>query len=239
LDVDGPPISHFDRWTLEQLEAARREGVPAAEAVSQAVHAAEAGNIAAAGAGLIAALEDTEDIRLLFLGFQFFFRTGDHANAERMTVRRLAVAEREGETAHVARACTNLGLIHLTTGRLDSARALMERAVTIDERLNNPEGLARDVGNLANVFEATGDLDTAESLNRRSLEIATRIGAGEIAAGKLANLGDIAHARGRVVEARDLWSQAVLEFERLGIEKWRRVYVEKLRGIGTGETPLA
>ncbi len=235
--MEPAPIPLFDRWTIEQLEDARREGSPGAEAVAHAVRAAEAGDVAAAGAGLIVALESTEDIRLLFLGFQFFFRTGDHATAERMTVRRLAVAERDGETGHVARACTNLGLIHLATMRLDSARLLMERAVAIDERLDNAEGLARDLGNLANVFEATGDLDTAESLNRRSLEIATRIGAGEIAAGKLANLGDIAHTRGRVVEARGLWSQAVSEFERLGIEKWRRVYAEKLRGIGTGETP--
>lgn len=230
LRVSTRPPSLFDRWTLERLEAARRESVPEADAVASAARLADAGDIAGASAALSAAFERAEDIRLLFLGFQFYFRTGDHASAEAWTLKRLRIVEREGETVHVARACTNLGLIHLATGRVGSARPLMERAVEIDELLGNLEGLARDLGNLANVHEALGELETAWTLNERSLEIATRIGAAEIAAGKKANMGDIAHALGRKEEARALWRNAMDDFARLGIEKHRRECEAKLAG---------
>lgn len=227
-----PPASPlFDPQTLSGLDAARASNSPGADETAHAVDLAHHGRHDEAAATLRAALAHTDDIRLLFLGFQYFFRTIDHAEAEALTERRLAITERHAETEHTARACTNLGLIHLVTGRPHSARTLMERAVAIDERLGNQHGLARDLGNLANVFEETGDLDTAESLNRRSLEIAERIGAREIAAGKLANLGDIALARANPAEAAALWRRALTEFEHLGLEKWRAAYAAKLAAL--------
>ncbi len=225
------PSQLFDRWTLDQLAEAVRDGIPSATRISHAVDAAHTGDLPTAGKAISAALEDCHDLRLLFLGFQFFFRTGDHARAESLTLQRLRVAEQDGDTAHVARACTNLGLIHLTTGRHESALPLMRRAVEIDERLGNLEGLARDLGNLANVYEEAGDLEEASRLNLRSLEIAERVGAAEIAAGRHANLGDIAHRQGRTEEARTRWTHAESEFARLGIDKWRRACDEKLRAL--------
>ncbi|HYE03166.1 MAG TPA: tetratricopeptide repeat protein [Phycisphaerales bacterium] len=214
--------------TLARAADARREGVLNADVVEGAAHAANQGRIVAAAATLRPALQGATDLRLLFLGFQFFFRTGEPDEAERLTVRRLELAERDGQAQDVARACTNLGLIHLTTGRRDSARELCRRALEIDEGLGHAEGVARDLGNLANVVEADGDLDRTEMLNRRALAIAETIGAGEIAAGKLANLGDIEMSRGRADEARALWRQAIARFERLGLEKWRREYEARL-----------
>lgn len=217
----------IDAWTLEQAEAARAEGVHGADEAVRGAGAANAGRVDEAAALLRTAAEGSEDIRILFLGFQFFFRTGDHAAAESLTERRLAIAERGGETEHVARACTNLGLIHLTTGRLDSAQQHCARALAIDERLGNTIGVARDLGNLANVFEARQEFGEAERLNLRSLALARQIGDDAIAAGKLANLGDIAAATDRVEMARERWREAAELFVRAGepgtAERYRRL----------------
>jgi tetratricopeptide (TPR) repeat protein len=229
--VDLDPTQLFDRWTLDQLAEALREGVPGAARVSDALDSARSGDLPTAGREIAAALDTSEDLRLLFLGFQFFFRTNDHPRAEALTLQRLRIAERDGETIHVARACTNLGLIHLTTGRHESALPLMRRAVDIDERLGNEEGLARDLGNLANVHEEAGELEEATRLNLRALEIAERIGAAEVAAGRHANLGDIAMSQGRPDEARARWTHARSEFAHLGIEKWRKLVEDKLRTL--------
>lgn len=217
----------IDAWTLEQAEAARAEGVRQADEAVRGAQAANAGRVDEAAAMLRAATERCEDIRILFLGFQFFFRTGDHAAAQLLTERRLAIAERGGETEHVARACTNLGLIYLTTGRLDSAQELCARALAIDERLSNKLGIARDLGNLANVYEARKEFDEAERLNLRSLAIAREIGDDAMAAGKLANLGDIAAATDRGELARERWREAAGLFAQAGelatAERYRRL----------------
>lgn len=210
----------MDAATLAMLAEAEREGVSSADEAQRAAVSANAGKLDEAATGLAAAMAGTTDLRLLFAGFQFFFRTGDVARAEALTVLRLELAELGGETEQLARACTNLGLIHLQTGRVATARSLCERAVAIDERIGNEYGLARSLGNLANVHEEVGELGVAEGLNLRALEIAERIGAAEMAAGRLANLGDICSARGEVARARAMWRRAVEIFRREGVTKW-------------------
>lgn len=222
----GEPAKRLiDAWTLDEAQVAAREGVRDAEAVVTAATAANAGQTNEAAQILHRAMPHCEDIRLLFLGFQFFFRTGDHATAEVLTERRLAIAELAGASEAVARACTNLGLVHLATGRHQSALVHCQRAVDIDERLGNTRGLARDLGNLANVYEAAGDYASAERLNQRSLAIAQDIGDESIAAGKLANLGDIAIATGRPEQAQRHWTHAAALFTRLGEQTLAEKYL--------------
>lgn len=166
-----------------------------------------------------AALAETTDTRLLFLGFQFHFRLSEYDEAERLVRRRLEVAAPDSPEA--ARAYTNLGLIHHFRGDPVSAEAMMRRALDIDTRLGNEFGIARDLGNLALIPEARGDLDVAERLYQESLAIAERIGADAIIATKLSNLGEIAVARGQLDRARSLWLRAEAIFRALGAEKYR------------------
>ena len=226
----------IDAWTVAQAQAAGADGVPQAALVVRAAESANAGRIAEAGADLREALIHCEDMRLLFLGFQFFFRTGDHAQAEALASRRLEIAQRTGDTEHVARVCTNLGLVHLATGRLESAQLLCERALAIDEGLGNTHGVARDLGNLANVFEARRDFETAERLNHQSLAIAREIGDEAMAAGKLANLGDIAKATARPSSAGRFWREAAAAFARAGELGYARHY-EGLAAAEAGSSP--
>lgn len=237
----GMPGSLFDAATIAGLRAATEEaratGTRAAlrtcEIVAEAVTAADAGRTDDARGLLAEGLRGTDDLRLLFLGYQFHFRVGEYDQAERLTRLRLELAHPDSPDA--ARAWNNLGLIQHFRGDGDGAEAMMRRALDIDTRAGHEEGIARDLGNLALIPEARGDLAQAERLNREALAIAERIGAASIVASKLCNLGEIAMACGRLAEARDLLTRAEAAFGALGIEKHRALcarHLDGLRGAG-------
>lgn len=174
---------------------------------------------------------DTTDTDILFLGFQFHFRSGEYEEAERLVRRRLALTGPDTDSEPTARAYTNLGLVLLYRKDLDGAEREFSRSVDISRRIGDDFSLARALGNLALVPEARRDLDGAERLNLEALAIAQRIGAEKIVAGNLANLGDIAHWRGRDADARDLWTRAMVMHERLGITMWRAELTQKLAAL--------
>jgi len=225
---DATLPSLFDRATLGGLAAATdqarvrddTDGLRRCERVSAAVAAADARRIDEARRTLNEALHGAHDVRLLFLGFQFAFRTGDFDAAEDLTRRRLECAETG--SADAARAWTNLGLVHLFRGEPETATVMMRRAINIDRAIGDDEGLARDLGNFALVFENRGDLGEAERLTRESLAVADRIGAAHIVAGKLCNLGEILLATGRRGEALSFLARAEAAFRELGVEKHRK-----------------
>lgn len=217
--------------TLVDVQTACAESVTHAQSFYQAALWANAGQVQEAAAGITEVYEDTEDPRLLFMAFQFYFRTGDVERAKAVTITRITLAGRDGQLGIEARARCNLGLICLTQGDMENAMQYGKQALAIDERLEDQIGIARDLGHIANVHEAMGELDQAQTLNLRGLAIAKGIGAHEIVAGKLANLGDIAHARGNVEEASQLWQEALDLFERIGVRKWHSQLRTKLRTL--------
>ncbi|MBX3357371.1 MAG: tetratricopeptide repeat protein [Phycisphaeraceae bacterium] len=163
------------------------------------------------------------DLHILFLAFQFYFRSGDTDTAERLAHRRLDLAP--PDSAHAARALANLGVLAHHLARLDEAESHLTRALDIDRRLGNQEGTARALANLALVPESRGDLDRAESLYLESIAIAERLDGPapqKIIAGALANLGDIAQARSLPDKARDLWTRSAAIFDHLGVTMWRK-----------------
>lgn len=244
----APAYSLFARDTLEGLAAARREAeggvahgtagarelLRACWVASQAVEASDAGRRDEASTLLREGLAGVRDLRLLFLAFQFFIRTGDYESADRFARERLALCA--PGSPDEARARTNLGLVHQMRGELDEAEAMQRRAIEIDRANGDERGLARDLGNLALVPEARGDLDAAEALYREALAIAERIGAVDIVATKLANLGDVALARGMRDEARALWEQSRACFRSLNDAKGI-AHCEALLGAHGAATP--
>lgn len=178
-----------------------------------------------------AVLKEASDVRLLFVGFQFFFRTKDVERAELLVRKRLAILEQAGETPAVARACTNLGIVLLARKQTDEARTHLERAVRISRTSGDLLGLARDLGHLANYHEEINQLDEAVSLNQEALSLASSHGFEDIAATRLANLGDIARTRGNTAEARRLWTEAAEKFNALGMRKYADEMNAKLDGL--------
>ena len=234
------PYEIIAKSTLADLAEVDREAVAKSDdAAIRAVKLAKRGAAAANAGDLDTARRDiaeavlaagaTPDLRLLFLAFQFFFRTGDLDEAERMVRRRIEVAE--PQSAHAARAHGNLGLVLHTRGDFDSAAESFERAIAIDRSLGDEYGLARDLGNSAMVPESRGDLERAEQIYLESLAIAERIGAEDIMATKLANLGDVALRQGRPERAREVWVRAVELLERSGKIQWRDEYVKRLEAL--------
>ncbi len=230
------PDSLFARDTIDGLWAAMEEASSAAHAalsgdvaagsalaaceqVARAVELSDAGKVEEARLLLDEVLATSDDPRLLYVGYQFHFRIGDHEAAERLIHRRLRVAL--PESAEAARAWNNLGLLCFMRKDLDGAEAQFGRALEIDRRIGHEEGIARDLGNLSLVPESRGDFVDAERLNREALAIAERIGADSIIATRLCNLGEILLARGQRAEARGLLVRAAAAFGALGIEKHR------------------
>jgi len=179
----------------------------------------------------------TTDLHILFLAFQFHFRSGEYDEAERLVRRRLALCGPDTDSEPTARAYTNLGLVLLYKKDLDAAESEFSRSVTISERIGDDFSLARALGNLALVPEARRDLDRAESLYLKALAISQRIGSEKLIAGNLANLGDIARWRSRPDEARKLWTEALGMYDRLGITMWRAELVQKLADLEKAEQP--
>jgi tetratricopeptide (TPR) repeat protein len=225
--ISPSTVADLAEAKAQALAAQNQTTLRAADLAEQAALAANQGRLTDARRDLDAALADTVDLRVLFLGFQFYFRTAiaegvgtaDKAvgldRAEHLVRQRLDLAAAAGDSASAARAHTNLGLTLHYKGELESAEHHYLQAVEIDRRLNHEFGLARDLGNLGNFYETRAepvtpaDLERAEALYNEALAIAMRIGADELTAGKLANLGDIAAHRGRLEEARRLWNQAL------------------------------
>lgn len=202
------------RRAVQRREPSAAEALDRCEKVACGVAAAERGETATAGALIDDGVRESTDLRLLFLAFQFHFRTSSLDAAEAYVHRRLSAAPAGSPDA--ARAWDNLGLILFFRGDLGGAEEMSKRALAIDRAIGCEHGEARDLGNLAMIPEARGEYDEAERLYRESLAIAERIGATPIAASKLANLGDVALARGRRDEARSLWTRARGLFESLG-----------------------
>jgi tetratricopeptide (TPR) repeat protein len=215
---------------MDEGDAARGARLAACEGVLRALAAWDEGEAERAVALLDGALAGACDPRLLFLGFQFHFRLGDYARAERYVRARLAV--HEGDSAEAARAWNNLGLIEFFRENDGASEAHFRRALAIDTALGHGEGIARDLGNLALISERRGDLDAAERLYTESLAIAERVNAKAIVGTKLANLGDAALARGDRARAREMWERALGIFRELGDAKNGAYCERSLAGLG-------
>lgn len=222
----------IDRETLADLRNAVQSGVAGADLALQAAELANSGNEGADSAGrLLATLEGSCDVAILFLGFQYFFRVGDLNAAERWARRRVQVVEAAELEPVRARAHTNLGLVLLAKRESDAGQEAfvhLEKAVGISTRLNDPAGLSRDLGNLANAYEAAGDVAAAIALNLRGLALAREVGSDSLALTKLANLGDLMLQQSNPVAAREFYSKAVALMRSTGHSKHLDEYATKL-----------
>jgi len=222
----------LDATTLDDVRAALAqartpEQVRVAQLALQAADAAKMGDTGRARDLLNDALPAAADPRLLFLGFQFFFRTAvadgsppdDRARwlatAERLVRRRLDIVQDAGDTPAAARAHTNLGLVLHYQGRREEAHAHYTRAVELALVSGNRRELARSRGNLANFYEsrdtppAPHDLAAAEALYSNAIADALAASEPDIQAGLTSNLADIHAARGETAAARTLWRSAL------------------------------
>jgi tetratricopeptide (TPR) repeat protein len=204
-----------------RADAAERvaEATSAARLLALAEDAAKAaldGRIEEARQAFAKALDGTTNVRVLFLGFQFFKRIGELAEAERLLRRSLAISGPEAETAATASAYGNLGLVLRTRGDLDGAEAMHRKSLEINEKLGLLNVTANAYGNLGLVLQDRGDLDGAEAMYRKALEINEKFGRLEGMAINYGNLGLVLKTRGDLDGAEAMYRKALEINEKLG-----------------------
>ena len=199
------------------------ERVAETKAASQALALAENAAIAAldgrieeARQSFAQALDGTTNLRVLYLGYDFFSRIGELAEAERLLRRWLAISGPDAQTASTAAAYGNLGNILQTRGDLNGAEEMHLKSLAIEEKLGRLEGMASDYCNLGVILQTRGDLDGAEDMCRKSLAIYEKLGHLEGMANAYGNLGLVLRTRGDLDGAEEMHGKSLAINEKLG-----------------------
>jgi tetratricopeptide (TPR) repeat protein len=128
-----------------------------------------------------------------------------------------SASERVGYRTELAAYLNSLGLVLHTLGRLAEAEPPLRRAVSLFEECGEISKLATACNTLGMVLHAMGRLDDAASSFQQSCEVWTKVladakypaQAHHMLGGVLHNLAGIDRDRGRLVEARQLFQQAL------------------------------
>jgi len=155
---------------------------------------------------------ETTNIQILFLGYEFFFRTGDMDTAEKVIGKWMGLSGAENRTSHTAAAFGNLGLLYQTRGEFERAEEMHLKSLVIEKELGRKEGIASDYGNLGNIYSIRGELDRAEEMYKKVLEIDQELGRKEALAKDYGNLGNIYCIRGELDLAEEMYKK-VLEID--------------------------
>jgi len=202
------------REAVGKLAVARAEEL-ALVLAEQAAKAALDGRVEEARQLFAKAHVGTTRLRVLYLAYEFYERTGELETAEQMLEQWLAISGRNAENAETAAALGNLGLIYKTRGDLDRAEEMLNKALAIDEKLGRQEGMAADYGNVGVLYKARGDLDRAEEMHKKSLTINERLDHQEGMAAEYGNLGVIYHTRGDLDRAEEMYRKSLAIEEKL------------------------
>ncbi len=182
----------------------------------EAAEAANDGKLETARQKFAKAVEGTTNVKVLYLAFSFYRRTGDLSLAETYLNRWLAISGSDSETSDTAAAYGNLGLIYETRGELEKAEDYYLKSLEIEESLGRKEGMANQYGNLGNIYETRGDLEKAEGYYLKSLGLNESLGRKEGMASVYGNLGIIYQTRGDLEKAEGYYLKSLGLNESLG-----------------------
>ncbi|MEO8325766.1 MAG: tetratricopeptide repeat protein, partial [Nitrospirota bacterium] len=115
-------------------------------------------------------VSESSNIRILYLGYEFFLRTGDLDSAFEVLKKQLTLNGTDKESANISAPYGNLGILYQTRGDLGRAEEMYRKALAIDAALGCKEGMARAYGNLGNLYRTRGELDRAEEMHRKQKE---------------------------------------------------------------------
>ena len=113
---------------------------------------------------------ETMNLRVLYLGYEFYNRTGDLDFALLILEKWLNISGLEEKSTETASAYGNLGNLYKTRGELERAEEMYQKSLVINEALGRKEGMAINYGNLGNLYKTRGELERAEEMYQKSLE---------------------------------------------------------------------
>jgi tetratricopeptide (TPR) repeat protein len=161
-------------------------------------------------------LEGTTKLKIIYLGYEFYYRIGDLNEAERLLRQWLAISGPDAQTNDTAAAYGNLGNVLRTRGQIDRAEAMYRKSLAISEKLGELAGMAGAYGNLGLVLKSRGDLDGAEAMYRDGLKINEQLGRLEGVANNLNNLAEVLNLRGDWDGADAMVQRSIVIEEKLG-----------------------
>lgn len=185
----------------------------------------------AAAATAEQAATDAPDIAILFLLFQFHFRTRSYIDAIRVCESRIAHCRQHHAPRHLARALGNLALVKLTVGDITASHTALREAIALDESESDTQGLSRDLGTLGQLHEHARDWPAARDIYLRALALAEQTADPAQIATKLANLGDVYLALHDRANAISCWTRAIPLLECAGKLTWRDEVQTKLNSL--------
>ncbi|AOS83976.1 hypothetical protein BIU88_07345 [Chlorobaculum limnaeum] len=159
---------------------------------------------------------ETTDIKILSLGSQFFYRTGDLDNMLIVLEKWLSLSGSENQNEETLGALIHLGLLYQIRGELERAEEIYEKSLAISEELDDNEGMANVYGNLGIVYEIKGDLDRAENAYQKSLRIHEALGCNESIANQYGNLGNVYLNRGKLERAEEMYQKSMNIYSAFG-----------------------
>jgi tetratricopeptide (TPR) repeat protein len=81
---------------------------------------------------------ETTYIRILFLGYEFFYRTGDLDSAVRVLEKWLGLSGAGNKTVETAAGLGNLGILYQTRGELDRAETMYNKSLILFREIQSP-----------------------------------------------------------------------------------------------------
>ena len=138
---------------------------------------------------------------------------GELVEALRLSRVTVAVAERIGEPAGVARAAYMTGVVHYHRGEYEAALEHYRRSLAMEEALKNQRGIATALTGIGLVYRTQGDFDGAMRFYRRGLEAAEAAGDKVIVANTLNLIGVTYRLQGNRRLALEHFQKALPLFE--------------------------
>ncbi|WP_052238863.1 tetratricopeptide repeat protein [Pectobacterium brasiliense] len=205
----------------EQARDAEREALLKVDAMQlqiaeDAANLSRDGRIEYARQKFAVLVVETMNLRVLFLSYEFYKRTGDLDSAFLVLKKWLEICGKNEKSHEVAIAYGNLGNLYHTRGELERAEAMYQKSLAIDVALDRKEGMASHYGNLGILYQTRGELDRAEEMYQKSLAIDEVLGRTEGMANQYGNLGILYKTRGELDRAEEMHQKSLAICEALG-----------------------
>jgi len=159
---------------------------------------------------------ESTNLRILYLSYEFYNRTGDLDSALSALEKWLSLSGENEKTGNTAAAFCNLGNLYSTRGELERAEGMYQKSLAIEEALGRKEGMANDYGNLGILYRTRGELERAEEMYQKSLAINETLGRKEGMANQYGNLGNLYRTRGELERAEGMYQKSLAINEALG-----------------------
>jgi tetratricopeptide (TPR) repeat protein len=141
---------------------------------------------------------ETINLRVLYLGYEFYYQTGDLDSAIFVLEKWLNLNGSDEKSAETASAYSNLGSLYKAQGEFERAEEMIQRSLSINEALGRKEGMANQYSNLGNLYKTRGKLESAEEMFQKALAINSTLGRKEGMADAYSNLGILYMTRGGI-----------------------------------------